>query len=68
MSGPSKGVNDSAPAPALCALGCGGRRPDHRTGGRTAGQPMSSSRTPLVSFMNFATKTIDSAAKAAYTR
>lgn len=32
---------------------------------RLSDQPMSSSRTPLVSFMYFATKTIDSAAKAA---
>lgn len=68
MLGPPQRVNDSAPAPALSALGCGGRRSDRTTGGRAAGQPMSSSRTPLVSFMNFATKTIDSAAKAAYTR
>lgn len=49
-------------------LRCGGREPGASGPRWPSDQPMSSRRTPLVSFMKRATKTIDSAAKTAYAR
>ncbi|GAA5016702.1 hypothetical protein GCM10025734_66630 [Kitasatospora paranensis] len=73
VSGRARRVCESALRPSPTALGW----PDAHEGARRAagalvdlccrsgGQPMSSSRTPLVSFMKRATKGIDSRANAA---